>query len=302
MLLIFILLSSCSEGDFINYNLTEPETKLCLSGYICPDSTYIVLSLSQSYSDFIAGNGRPETISGSDASVVLFEDNTPFDTLISQSRQVGFFTENYYASRKNTIPGKTYRISARYKQFDAISAQTDIPIPTQVNFHSIEIQYFNEYYYPMLRLIKVSLFINDNSDFQNYYIVHKSKYYGNQHYYQMLRLLDNSMFENYNNSPNETLGSFIFFSDKLVNGSTFSVQYSHLERDNEQPLSGPVTFSLYSISEDYYRYELSRQIKINSQYDVNSNPVTIYSNVDGGYGIFMGFSESKYTVEFDGSI
>jgi hypothetical protein len=110
------------------------------------------------------------------------------------------------------------------------------------------------------------------------------------------------MFENYNNSPNETLGSSIFFSDKLVNGSTFSVQYSHLERDNEQPLSGPVTFSLYSISEDYYKYELSRQIKLSSQYDANSNPVTIYSNVEGGYGIFMGFSESKYTVEFDGSI
>jgi hypothetical protein len=304
LLFVFTLLSSCTEADFLNYTLTEPEAKLCLSGYICPDSTYVVLSLSQSYNDFIAGNGRPETISGSDATVVLFEDDIPFDTLISQSRQVGDSFEHYYVSRKNAIPGKTYTIYASYNDFNSIRAETYIPIPVQIANSEVEF-YVYEDYLNIRKRISVTIYIQDTPTNNDYYLI--NRYFnlvgGNNTYNNSLFvLMPNPIFENFSQFGDDQVGRTIFFSDKLIQGEVFSFNYGHLVYDNEPELAGTVTLSLFSISEDYYRYELSRHIKFNSQYDANSNPVTIYSNVDGGYGIFMGFSESKYTVEFDGSI
>jgi hypothetical protein len=298
ILLIFILLSSCTEGDFLNYNLTEPETKLCLSGYICPDSTYVILSLSQSYSDFIAGNGRPATISGSDATVILFEDDISFDTLVPQSRIINpeiSLVENYYVSRKVAEEGKTYRITASYKEFDQVVAQTSLPVAVNIQTAAVEYRDIDSINY---HVVDISLFVQD-LPVNNYYLLPKSLYINNS-YSKMILIQHNPLFDNYKYYTDIQVGSTVFFSDKLVRNQIFSIKYFHIRR--EQNLTGSAIFSLYSISEDYYRYELSRHIKLNSQYDANSNPVTIYSNVEGGYGIFMGFSESKYTVEFDGSI
>jgi hypothetical protein len=68
---------------------------------------------------------------------------------------------------------------------------------------------------------------------------------------------------------------------------------------NETLPSEPQNFALYSTSEDFFKYDKSRLIKENSQFDANSNPVTIYSNVVGGYGIFVGFSKSSISVSFE---
>jgi hypothetical protein len=127
----------------------------------------------------------------------------------------------------------------------------------------------------------------------------KVVHFSNSNYYEYFLLLNDPLFDNYKEIFSQQVGKGIFFSDKLVQGKEFPVRYAFILE--EQHFSKTATFSLFSISEDYYKYELSRHIKLNSQYDANSNPVTIYSNVEGGYGIFMGFSESKYTVEFDES-
>lgn len=296
LLLVFTILTSCTEDDFMDYKLTDPETKLCLSGYVCPDSTYIVLSLSESYStDFINSNGRITTISGNEATVVLFEDNAPFDTLVSQNRIIidcEPYVENYYISRKIADMGKVYTIKAKYKEYDEVSAETYIPNATPIQSHETEIKEIGEEY----RSINIDLLIQDLPG-NNYYLLPKAVNSSSPNYYDYFLLVNNPLFENFKDLFSEQVGREIFFSDKLVQGKTFSVQYFHLLRESSFDYSA--TFSIFSISEDYYRYELSRHIKLNTQYDANSNPVTIYSNVEGGYGIFMGFSEAKYTVQFN---
>lgn len=59
-----------------------------------------------------------------------------------------------------------------------------------------------------------------------------------------------------------------------------------------------VTVRLYSISEDYYKYNLSKLKYREAERDPNSEPVIVYSNVTGGYGIFAGISYSDYTYRF----
>ncbi|HOP05322.1 MAG TPA: DUF4249 domain-containing protein [Tenuifilaceae bacterium] len=302
----FILLSSCTEGDFLNYNLTEPETKLCLSGYICPDSTYVVLSLSRSYNDYVENHASPTPNSLYEATVILFEDNIPFDTLINKCRIINDcvpYIENYYVSRKEAIEGRNYSIKAKYKEFDEVIATTYIPLPVQIISHDIEIFEFGQEYYQMKEKITINLFSQDQSQGYRYYLIELGYEIINSNclnYNSYFRLEPNVIFENYAGIADSQVGESVFFSNKLFHTNLFSFQFYHIVYENEPELEGTTTFSLYSISEDYYRYELSRHIKLNSLGDANSNPVTIYSNVEGGYGIFMGFSESKYTVEFGG--
>ncbi len=155
----------------------------------------------------------------------------------------------------------------------------------------------------MKEKITINLFSQDQSQGYRYYLIELGYEIINSNclnYNSYFRLEPNVIFENYAGIADSQVGESVFFSNKLFHTNLFSFQFYHIVYENEPELEGTTTFSLYSISEDYYRYELSRHIKLNSLGDANSNPVTIYSNVEGGYGIFMGFSESKYTVEFGG--
>lgn len=59
-----------------------------------------------------------------------------------------------------------------------------------------------------------------------------------------------------------------------------------------------VTVRLYTISEEYYKYNRSKLKYMEAEQDPNSEPVILYSNVTGGYGIFAGISYSEYTYTF----
>lgn len=145
-LLITILLTSCADfEEFVDYTLQEPEIKLCLSGYVCPDSTYIMLSLNNYYLiDSASWSHRVSIIEGNDATVVLFEEGVFFDTLQPQSRQVWdssqniYTSENYYVSHKPTTPGKTYTVYAQYGNYDDISAETLLPLAVPIQSYNFE--------------------------------------------------------------------------------------------------------------------------------------------------------------------
>ncbi|MET4074194.1 DUF4249 domain-containing protein [Hymenobacter sp. UYCo722] len=103
----------------------------------------------------------------------------------------------------------------------------------------------------------------------------------------------------------------LVFSDKLFNGRSFELRASFLTHghssggfNNGQP-TGPTTrpprLVLRSISRAYYQYRKSWTRHLYNQgskgdtYDLNQllflgDPSTMYSNVDGGYGVVVGYS------------
>jgi hypothetical protein len=294
---IFIFLASCADlEEFIDYTLQEPEIKLCLSGYVCPDSTYIMLSLNNYYLiDSVAWSHRANIIAGDNATVVLFEDGVFFDTLLPQSRQIWdsweyvYTSEDYYVSHMPTTPGSTYTVYAQHGDYPEVSAETFLPVPVPIQSYDTEI-----IQYEQVTVVQVSLNIIDPLYENNYYFLPRSLRIPNV--YGSFSLLTDPIFENHN-----VFGStayYAFFSDRLIQGSNYSVLYLSGLNLNETLPSDTFIFSLYSTSEDFFKYDKSRLIKENSQFDANSNPVTIYSNVVGGYGIFVGFSKSTIGVSF----
>jgi hypothetical protein len=247
----------------------------------------------------VAWSHRTNIIAGDDATVVLFEGGAFFDTLQPRSRQVwnnyenSYIAEYYYVSHMPATPGSTYTVYAQHGDYDDISAETLLPVPVPIHSYSIEcIQY------ELVTIVNVSLNIIDPLSEKNYYLLPRGIKIPNNYFgFSLLRdpIFENHFSHNYQLSYTD----YAFFSDKLIQGSNYSVLYFIGLNLNETLPSEPQNFALYSTSEDFFKYDKSRLIKENSQFDANSNPVTIYSNVVGGYGIFVGFSKSSISVSFE---
>ena len=99
----------------------------------------------------------------------------------------------------------------------------------------------------------------------------------------------------------------IVFTDELFDGEQTSIKANYWIQTGEMPLIGEgpeygyiLFVSLRSISESYYNY-IRKQIIY--QYSLESNiftglpdPVHMYSNITGGYGIFAGYSSDNKTI------
>jgi hypothetical protein len=299
----FLLIFSCSEDDFLHYNLSNPQIKLCLSGFVCPDSTYIVLSLnSASTPDTLPAGENRHLISGNNASVILYENDLFFDTLKPKSRLVKTrsmqdYIESYYISLKNASEGKKYTIRAEHKDYNSISAESVLPVVVPIL--SVDTVVKN-YEYSTI----TSMFLNfqDPGNTNNFYMVTQPEIFRDKYdslQYNSAFFLYNPIYENENKDAGNYISdnsSWPFFSDRLIQGENFSIEYSyHSNYGDKQPDS--IRFTLYSINEDYYKYNSSLYKKEISQYDANSDPVMIYSNVKNGYGILVGYTKSTYTIQ-----
>lgn len=88
----------------------------------------------------------------------------------------------------------------------------------------------------------------------------------------------------------------LLFSDKLFNGQRVILKCFIGYDDSDEE----AYVCLRSISPSYYRYKKSIMRHFaNQEGDVwtgSGNPVNVYSNVEGGYGIFAGFQEDTDTI------
>jgi hypothetical protein len=101
------------------------------------------------------------------------------------------------------------------------------------------------------------------------------------------------------------------FSDELFDGKTYelsiSKQYHNFVYTNDykpkddgenttaKAIKNELIFELQSISASFYYY--LRTISLgNNSLDIFSEPVQIYSNINGGIGLFASYSKSTYTL------
>ena len=110
-------------------------------------------------------------------------------------------------------------------------------------------------------------------------------------------------------SPNPIRG--IAFSDKTINGqkSDLTITISCIAIGLPFWIDDPsynkdgnhkkvIYFRLYSITEEYYKY-IQTLNQYNKDYDNPlADPVQVYSNVTGGYGIFAGAAVSTDSIVF----
>ncbi|MDV7393939.1 DUF4249 family protein, partial [Arthrospira platensis SPKY1] len=75
---------------------------------------------------------------------------------------------------------------------------------------------------------------------------------------------------------------------------TSTFQFRHIDQ-----LLGDLEIELRSVSPEYFNYHRSLARQYQASPDPFSEPVILYSNIEGGQGIFAGFVPRTYRVDPD---
>lgn len=253
------------------------------------------------------------------------EGGTQFDTTY-------YYTSNKAIAKQNC----TYKIIASAPGFDAVSAQTTIPHPLPII--KIDTSSVYELFHDTVALdgqeslsLNFALYINDEVNFKNYYRL--IMYIDNGSLktdtidgepVEYIRITNGGQTSFDTKSPiltaqNEDANSNIIgapqnqyrlFNDELLDGKQYPVEITKLfskkwhgrrvetQYKMQKGEFYHFTFYLHSISEATYLYFKSFDMQYFYTDFPFIEPVTVYSNIDNGAGVFGSYSASKFEICF----
>lgn len=279
LLLIFI---SCSRE--IEIDIPEQPTMLVASS-VLHDSSKASIRISKLIS--ILDDKDNEYIS--DVEVILYENAIPFDTL-------SYNTNGIFVSKFETYKGNIYSFKASANGFPTISSRSIIPekpnVSNIINTDSAIID--KDGYY----LSKLQFTINDPASEENYYsigILSKHETYSNLIYLKTLNdpIINAEGLSQIEENDNLTN---VYISDKMFNGKsqTFSIYYDDFSK------SDTLVAIISSLSKDLFEFKkkllLHREYQNGSIFAGYLQPVTPYTNIEGGQGVFGSENEISKTI------
>jgi hypothetical protein len=261
-------------------------------------------------------------------------ENPYFDEVVGG---VQFDTTFFYTSAKAIAKqGCSYKITASAPGFDAVSALTTIPEPMPIV--RIDTSSAYQYFYDSINtygteslIFNFDIFINDQANTENYYrlvmciengrlrtdttgvepidYIMVSKW-GDQPF-----KTQSAVFTTQNEDANSNIigapqNKYKFFNDELFDGKEYPLELRHENITNWHGRKGEIrykmkkgefyhfTFYLHSITKATYLYFKSFDMQFFYHAIPFIEPVTVYSNVENGAGVFGSYSVSKYEVTF----
>ena len=288
----------------INIQLPEHHPQLVVNGLFQPDSL-ISVSLGKSKSLLDDTPAQPIT----NASILLYENSKKIDSLV--------WYNNKYRSKVYPDPNTNYRLLV-YHQEDTLSTGDLLPNPPLYSnvihkdsvYFGGEGEFFNQ----------LSLTIIDNPDEDNFYeltilthIEHSKEEAEEESQSIFNSFVSTSYFDENNNDyiiQSEGLLNYypetLLFSDKHFSSPQQELNINYRPRnlsfyDNHQDRAVSVILKLRAVSSHYYQYKRNLTIHLNNQesdlWDGTGEPISVYSNVTNGLGIFAGYNEVIDTLQ-----
>jgi hypothetical protein len=280
LLTLSIITTLCMMGceKYIDFEDEIKKPKIVVNAKINPDSVFKV-HLSRSLS--VIDNAELTNIIN--GNVQVFDNN---DQLIES---LLYQTDGFYRGSFIPSTNSTYSIKVSAPDFDPVSATTYIP----GNASIIQVDtssYTNE---EGNRNLKVKITFQDDGSIKNYYqlqVGYAQDYNGEIYVYP-----------EYFGSGDVALDlgqettDLAVFTDELFDGAQKSIEvyfndyrayYLYLE------------ITLASVSRDVYFYDRTTQAFGQTQGNPFAEPVQVYNNIKGGFGIFGGFQKTRYKVYF----
>jgi len=293
ILLYSVMLICCATcTKIIEIDFPEHEPKLVVNS-LFTDGQRIRVHLSKTASAFDYSTPTVEN-----GLVRLFCNDEEIDTLI--------FNNGYYYSDVVALRNEKYSLFVSAPEMDDVSSEDSIPEKTMIEsyVHRDSIM-MDDNNHPVMQL---ELEFTDKPGPNFYELSVIADYYVAGFNYR------HSVGFKYSTDPVlvstgllDYYAESIVFTDELFDGEQTSIKANYWIQTGEMPLieEGPeygyiLFVSLRSISESYYNY-IRKQIIY--QYSLESNiftglpdPVHMYSNITGGYGIFAGYSSDNKTI------
>lgn len=188
----------------------------------------------------------------------------------------------------------TYRLVGKIDGFMAVEATQMMPsVPefTLVSYEpegAIDIDGY--------RTDEIIVDLTDDPDTEDYYGFRVTNTPGDEIFCFYNEVLDTTVCDTFRNdfvreyylqSPdpllNEAVGYGLVLSDQSFNGNTYRVR---LQADNYHQTAMP-TLEVFHLTEDAYRYAVSRNAYENSVDNPFAEPVNVHNNMENGYGYFV---------------
>jgi len=293
IILCSVLLASCQFCTrIVDIDIPQHEPRLVVNS-LFTDGHRIRVHLSKTASAFDASTPVVE-----DGLIRLFCNDEETDTLV--------YNDGYYYSDVEALQDEKYSILVSVPGMNEVSAEDIIPTTTLIEsyVHRDSIM-LDDNNFPIMQ-VELGFTDKPGTDFYELSII--AEYYQDGTYYH-----HNVGFE-YNSDPVLISAGLLdyhpkslVFNDELFDGKQTSIKANYWIQTDGMPLigGGPeygylLFVYLRSVSESYYNY-IRKQIIY--QYSLESDiftgmpdPVHMYSNITGGYGIFAGFSSDNKTI------
>ena len=301
-MIISIVFSACTKE--INMEIPENERKLVVNGvFIVGEPIKLAVSKSKGMLE------KSKTENVDNAEVKIFENGvfiTNLDTInqlwyINYSYDMygemidSIFRNFYYSKNLLLEQDKTYKIEISAPGIDRkanieIKAPTMVPI-LKVDTFTVSADEWSKYLY-------FDVLISDPLDEANYYIISlksKNTYtwmdeFGEKHdefstYFEYIETDDVVL-----SNSNIEFESGIIFSDRLINGKTQNIKFKKNYYNSGQTTDYLVI--LQSITKEYYNFLISSNLYIAGDGNPIAEPVSVISNVNGGFGIVTAINQS----------
>ena len=298
------ILFSCTKE--VQVAFPEHEPQLVINSLFSPDKA-INVTLGESKAILDDSDRLPIK----DAQIVLHQGNVQIDSLVWQEE-----TRTYKSTIK-ALEGNVYGFQLNYKD-NFLRAKDHIPrTPLFENSVIIDSVYFGgegEFFN------QLTITLIDNPDEENFYEL--VLLYYKKHSQEEAEEESQSFFNDFtssvsydvnNNDPiilSEGLLPYypetLLFTDKNFSHTrqTLKLNYdlfnlSFYDNNTDREIS--VILKLRSVSSNYYTYKKNQIIHLNNQesdlWEGTGEPISVYSNISNGLGIFAGYNEVIDTIQ-----
>ena len=306
---IYLLLQTACQPEQIS--LPDTGRKIVLNGLINSDS---LIRVSVNKSIYVSDYGLVEK-DLDNAKVYIYQNGLLIDSLQHDFKAIGWDIlypfGNYCSKKVKPLPGKEYRIVAKVPGLPDVSATAVLPNPVKIEkldtaairLVTYRVIIDGKEYTSYEDAMKCNIQFADPLDETNYYLFEVFYKYGDQmpiHSYHFI--CKDPVVEEYLNTAELTNGGSlvgVVFSDKIINGKRYSLNLTMGYQAHYSDVRRVIYFHLYSISENYYKYIRTLNL-FNAKFGKPlSEPVQVFSNITGGYGIFAGASVSCDSLVFN---
>ncbi len=291
-IIVLPVIFSCTKE--VEIDMPQAKKLPIINSLFCAGDT-ICVSIHESVASL---QGLPNIID--DAVVLIYEDENPADTLVYNGK--GLYVSNIIAKI-----GSVYRIEAfcdGLKTCYACDTVPALPVLTDLVFRDSALIDRDGYY-----ISKAELSLNSIGYQTSYYEIKMfARYFTNSYDEGLKEHVNDIYFSQINNSDPVLLEteasileySIILFSDNLFLHESYVLPVYYYDLNNQWNNDYSyydLIVSMRAVSENYYKYKCSAIIQNfdgNGLFVTGNNlsamPVSLYSNVENGFGIFAAYS------------
>lgn len=301
--LCILLITAVGCETVVDVDAPPHESKLVATGIFTPDSVWSV-TLHRSLSLNEPGSVHEHVVGGATVTIQEQGDDTPISLV--------HFDEGVYRPIADLRPtaGKRYRLHAEASGLPTINAETTTPADVDVSFVSVEQR--EDVFFGTNRVeyqIRIRLVDPPGKSFYELGLVEveedisEGEEVMQERYFQSA---DPSLHGYYDEAadPNPVYdlssdgGEVAYYgaimTDRLFDGKTYEFSIS---TEWFRTPHGALYFSVSTFGPDYFDYQYTVRVGDPSPF---VQPVQLYSNIEGGYGIFAGYTTKKLEISSDG--